>query len=248
MLDKCLTSLRHTVKDSCDVLVVDDGSPDEDAREATRKLTEQADGTFIARPVNEGFSHTVNIGLRQALHEDRDAVLVNADVEFFTSTWLELMLKQTTADGNGHAALVGALLLYPNFTIQHAGIYFSLLYREFDHIYRYGPHNLPEARDAKVCPVTGALQFIRHSCLSEIGVYDETFRMGFEDVDYCVRVWQAGLQCIYQPGIRAFHHESFFRGSRRQSDRVERWQQESWQRFKQKWGDLSFAEFVPSLI
>lgn len=248
MLDKCLTSLRHTAKDTCDILVVDDGSPDEEAREATRKLTEQADGTFVAQPDNKGFSHAVNVGLRQALREERDAVLVNADIEFITSTWLELMLKQPTGDGEGRASVVGALLLYPNYTIQHAGVYFSLLYREFDHIYRYGPHNLPEARDARVCPVTGALQFIRHDCLMEVGVYDETFRMGWEDVDYCVRVWQAKRECIYQPGIRAFHHEGFFRGAQRTNKQVEQWQAASWHRFKEKWGTISFTDFVPNLL
>lgn len=248
MLDKCLTSLRRTAKDMCDILVVDDGSPDEDARDATMRLTEQADGTFVAKPENEGFSHTVNVGLRQALREERDVILVNADVEFFTSTWLELMLKQPTSDGEGLASVVGALLLYPNMTIQHAGVYFSLLYREFDHIYRYGPHNLPEARDARVCPVTGALQFIRHDCLAEIGVYDETFRMGWEDVDYCVRVWQAGRECVYQPGVRAIHHESFFRGSGRASEQVQVWQRTSWLRFREKYASVSFAEFVPSLL
>jgi GT2 family glycosyltransferase len=248
MLDKCLASLRTTIGDGVDVLVVDDGSPDDEAREATRRLTEQIDGTFHSKPTNDGFSHTVNIGLRQALREERDAILVNADIEFMTDTWLELMLKQATSTGDGLASVVGALLLYPNYTIQHAGVYFSLLYREFDHIYRYGPHNLPEARDARVCPVTGALQFIRLGCLQEIGVYDETFRMGWEDVDYCVRVWKAGLECVYQPGIRAFHHEGYFRGSARKSEQVERWQAASWHRFKEKWGDVSFSDFVPSLV
>lgn len=248
MLDKCLSSLRATVGDACDVMVVDDCSPDEESREAGRRLTEQNEGTFIAQPNNKGFSHTVNVGLRQALREERDAILVNADVEFFTSTWLELMLKQPTSTGDGLASVVGALLLYPNMTIQHAGVYFSMLYREFDHIYRYGPHNLPEARDARVCPVTGALQFIRLDCLREVGVYDETFRMGWEDVDYCVRVWLAGRECVYQSGVRAYHHEGYFRGAQRKSEQVEQWQRASWNRFREKWHHVSFAEFIPNLV
>jgi GT2 family glycosyltransferase len=248
MLDKCLSSLRHTVGDACDVLVVDDCSPDKEAARAGRTLTEQNDGLWLENKQNAGFSHTVNVGLRQAIREERDAILINADIEFLTDTWLDLMVKQPTEDGKGLASIVGALLLYPNMTIQHAGIYFSILYREFDHIYRYGPHNLPEARHARVCPVTGALQFIRHECLMEIGVYDETFRMGWEDVDYNVRVWQAGKQCIYQPGIRAIHHEGFFRGQHRKSKQVEEWQAASWHRFKEKYADVSFTDFIPSLI
>lgn len=248
MLEKCLSSLRRTVGDACEVLVVDDCSPDKEAAQAGRKLTEQNDGLWLENKTNVGFSHTVNVGLRRCIQEGRDAVLVNADIEFITSTWLDLMLKQPTGDGKGLASVVGALLLYSNMTIAHAGIYFSLLYREFDHRFRYGPHNLPEARHAMVIPVTGALQFIRHECLMEIGVYDETFRMGWEDVDYNVRVWKSGRDCIYQPGIRAFHHEGFFRGQHRKSKQVEEWQAASWHRFKEKWGDVSFSEFIPSLV
>jgi hypothetical protein len=123
----------------------------------------------------------------------------------------------------------------------------SLLTREFDHRFRYGPGNLPEAQVATVCPVTGALQFIRHECLAEVGLYDETFRLGWEDVDYNVRAWLSGRQCIFQPGIRAIHHESFTRGHGRADEKIAKWTNESWLRFCSKWGDQSFAEFVPML-
>jgi GT2 family glycosyltransferase len=248
VLETCVSSLRRTAKDACDLLVVDDGSPDAEAAEASCKIVEGVDGEFHACETNEGFSHAVNIGLRRALQEGRDAILVNADIEFFTSTWLELMVKQPTSNGEGLASVVGALLLYPNETIQHAGVFFSLLCREFDHIYRYGPRNLPEALNAKVCPVTGALQFIRHDCLAEIGLYDETFRMGWEDVDYCLRVWRAGRECIYQPGVQAIHHESFFRGAGRQDAKIASWQALSWARFAEKWAGVNFGEFVPNLV
>lgn len=247
MLERTVTTLRDTVGDACDLIVVDDGSPHADLVAYCRGIVEALDGEYVAKGRNEGFSHTVNVGLRKALIEGRDAILVNSDIEFTTKTWLSLMLKQRTSDGEKPASIVGALLLYPNGLIQHSGIYFSMLYREFDHIYRYGPHNLPEARHARVCPVTGALQFIRHECLAEVGIYDDSFRMGWEDVDYCVRVWLSGRECIYQPGVTAIHHEGFFRGASRGSQKVEKWQHESWLRFCGKWGSTSFAEFVPSL-
>lgn len=245
MLETCLSTLRDTVGGACDVIVVDDGSPENDLVRTCRGITEAFDGRFVAKPHNEGFSRTVNVGLRKAVSEERDAILINADIEFTTKTWLSLMLSQRTSDGEKPASIVGALLLYPNGLIQHAGVYFSLLYRHFDHIHRYGPGNLPEAQNARVCPVTGALQFIRYECLVDLGVYDETFKMGWEDVDYCVRAWQSGREVIYQPGVRAIHHESFFRG--RRSQKVEKWTHESWLRFCAKWGTLSFAEFVPML-
>lgn len=246
--EQCLKSLRQTAGDRCEVLVVDDGSPERDLVEGLAKLCEAYACELVDKGRNEGFAKTVNVGLRRALLEERDAVLVNNDIEFgLTRDWLGYMERQANDDGEGLAAVVGALLIYPNGLIQHAGIHFSLLTREFDHRYRYGPGNLPEAQIATVCPVTGALQFVRHECLVEVGLYDETFRLGWEDVDYNVRVWLSGRQCIFQPGIRAIHHESFTRGQGRADEKITKWTNESWLRFCSKWGDQSFAEFVPML-
>jgi GT2 family glycosyltransferase len=248
VLDACLRSLRATAGDGCDVLVVDDGSPEEDLKNGIRVMTERVGGEVVFKKENTGFSRTVNVGLRRALAEGRDAILCNADIEFdHTKDWLAYMSAQTTSDGSGLAPVVGARLLYPNGLIQHAGIYFSILTRRFGHIYQYGPGNLPEANNPRVCPVTGALQLIRIETLDKLGVYDETFRMSFEDVDYCVRAWKAGLEVVYAPHVIATHHESLFRATRDPKSKLARWQHESWLRFVELWGASNFAEFVPSL-
>lgn len=242
-----VTSLRKTVGDACDLYVIDDGSPEQDLVTALRAVVEEHDGEFMAKPRNEGFAKTVNVGLRRAMNEERDSVLVNADIEFVTEGWLNLMQQQASSDGSRPAGIVGARLLYPNGLIQHAGIFFSILSREFDHIYRYGPGDLPEALHAREVPVTGALQYIRYACLEEVGLYDENFKLGWEDVDYCIRAWLAGQPIVYQPGVVAYHHESFFRAGRK-SAKIEKWTQQSWMHFCDKWRDQSFAEFVPSLV
>jgi GT2 family glycosyltransferase len=175
LLSVCLTTLRDTVGDDCDVMVVDDGSSEADLVTYCQGLTEAVGGEFRARQENGGFSRAVNEGLRVALRDDRDAILVNADIQFTTKTWLKLMLKQRTSDDSGLASVVGALLSYPNGLIQHGGVVFSLLTRDFSHRYNYGPENLPEAQVATVGPVTGALMFIRHECLQNVGLFDETF-------------------------------------------------------------------------
>lgn len=243
-----IRSLRETAGDGCDVMVVDDGSPARDLVNGIGAVCEEHNAQLVEKKSNEGFSATVNVGLRKALNEGRDAVLVNADIEFgLTKDWLGLMERQVRDDDKGLASIVGALLLYPNGLVQHAGIHFSLLTREFDHRYRFGPGNLPEAQAAMVCPVTGALMFIRHECLEGVGLFDDGFRLGWEDVDYNVRTWLSGRQIVYQPGVRAIHHESVFRGGHRKDPKIEKWTNESWLRFCGKWGDQSFAEFVPML-
>lgn len=247
VISTAVRTFKETTAGAAELIVIDDGSPDQEIATAVGRMVEGHGFDYMAKPVNEGFSRTVNYGLRMALEEGRDAILVNADIEFFTEAWLELMQRQRTEDGEGLASIVGALLIYPDVPlIQHAGIYFSLLRREFGHIYQFGPANLLEARNARICPVTGALQFIRLECLAGIGVYDEGFRMGWEDVDYCVRAWQSGRAVVYQPGVRAYHHESFFRG--RASDKIVEWNNQSWWHFATKHGRTNFAEFVPQVF
>lgn len=244
-----LESIRKTEPES-QALLVDDGSPADVLVDEVEAACDRLGFELHRKGENSGFSKTVNVGLRRALVEGRDAVLVNADVEFPDDGWLRRMQEQPAADMNGDllaepAAIVGGLLLYPNGLIQHAGIFYSLLTRDFGHIYNYAPGDLPEAQHPRVCPVTGALQFIRHSCLTTVGIYDENFTMGWEDVDYCIRTFLAGLPCVYAPTVRAYHHEQFFRG--RPSPKVADWQAKSWIYFMQKYARQSFADFVPSV-
>lgn len=246
LLTTCVESFESTVeREDVDLLVVDDGSPEEDLLRAVRGYVEGRGWKFIAKTENTGFARTVNVGLKHALDNGQHAVLINADIEFIDKGWLDVMVDTTGEDGE-KAAIVGARLLYPNGLIQHAGVYFSLLHRWFDHIYKHAPGDLPEAQHKRTCPVTAALQLIRHSTLVDLGLYDEKFFMAYEDVDYCVRAWQAGKAVVYQPLVRAFHHESVFRG--KPSKKLAEWQSKSWHYFCVKHADVSFAEFVPSVI
>lgn len=242
---KMLESLRET-EPGVECLLVDDGSPAAELLDELEAATSRLEFQLVRKDENEGFSRTVNVGLRRALNAGQNAVLVNADIEFIDKNWLAVMEQQERDDGEGLASVVGALLIYPTGLIQHGGIFFSLLHRCFAHTYQYAPADLPEAQQARRAPVTGALQFIRHECLETVGVYDEQFRMGWEDVDYCIRAWEHGRQVIYQPKVRAYHYESMFRG--RGEGKVAAWQQESWSYFMHKHRTTSFAEFVPPLI
>ena len=238
MLGKTLSSLRETA--NCDVSVVDDGSPDPFPQMLLKLCDDYEIDDCVLKVENEGFSKTVNVGLRKALHEKQNAVLVNADIEFFRDKWLFLMEAR-------EEAVVGALLLYPNGFIQHAGIFYSVIRREFDHIYRMAPGNLPAAYEERVCPVTGALQFIRLECLQTVGLYDENFRMGYEDVDYAHRVFDSGRVCVYDPRVIAIHHESVFR-SQDENGKGKQWFDESLRYLHKKWAGHDFSTYVPTLI
>jgi len=235
-------SVRDTDHGNVDILLVDDGSPEADLVDRLAENVSEFRAEIFRKDENTGFSRTVNVGLRRALQEGRDAILMNADVEIMTPGWLGRF--QNTEDGKGRpAAVVGALLLYPNGLIQHGGVYFSLLTRSFDHMWKYSPMDLPDAHVRRNCPVTAAFQFIRHETLTVIGPYDEEFYMAWEDVDFCLRVFQSGLQCVYNPDVRAWHHEMLFRG--RPSPKIQEWQAKSWMRLAEKWKHTSFNDLVP---
>lgn len=241
VLLRCLVSLCATAP-FADVLVVDDASPAQDQVTLLGFACDELGIELERRGVNGGFSRTVNVGLRRALAAGDDAVLVNADVEFPQDGWLEAMTARTDTEGRP-AAVVGARLLYPNGLLQHAGIYFSLAHRCFAHRYTLGPADLPEALAPCVCPVTGALQLIRHDCLATVGLYDEDFRMGWEDVDYCLRTFAAGEECVYEPAACAIHAESLFRS--RAAAGQEDWARTSAQALFAKHAAADLSAFVP---
>ena len=238
----CLVSLRETAPQA-DVLVVDDCSPATELVAMIGAAAAELEIELHRRPVNGGFSRAVNVGLRRALDEGRDALLVNADIEFRRPQWLEPMLARTDTTG-ALAAVVGARLLYPNGLLQHAGVYFSKLHRDWGHRFMHGPGDLREALVPCRCPVTGALQLIRHECLADVGIYDEGFRMGWEDVDYCLRVFASGRECIYEPMACATHLESIFR--RRRGDGQDDWESQSNVALQRKYGTTDLSAYMPA--
>lgn len=238
VLSKCVGTLRETTEDT--ILIVDDCSPVKEKDKFYRELSDWVENVeYEIQPRNKGFSSTVNVGLKRALNEGLDACLVNADIEFKEKGWLE-EAQNTDAD------IVGALLFYPNMIIQHAGIFFSLFSRTFDHRYKGSAPNLPAAQIPTECPVTGALQFIRHDLLKDIGLYDEEFRLGMEDVDYCLRAIQAGHKSVFNPNVKAIHHESLFRGE--ESEKMREWESDSRLRLFQKYSDVDFKGIAPTMM
>jgi GT2 family glycosyltransferase len=245
VLLRCLVSLATTAPDA-QVMVVDDHSPERALVDNLQIACDELGFELVRKDENTGFSQVVNIGLRRALEAGADAVLVNADIEFVDAGWLDRMRGRTDTEGRP-AAIVGARLLYPNGLIQHGGVFLSLLDRDWMHRFQFAPADLPEALVPCRCPVTAALQLIRHETLEAVGLYDEGYRMCFEDLDYCLRVFEAGLECIYEPSVRALHHEKLFRG-RRPSQRLIEWTRESTHRMRAVWGMKDLSRWVPEVL
>lgn len=232
-----IRSLRKTC--DADLLVVNDGSPFRPGKIALDELADELNFVHRFSAENQGFSRSVNVGLRLARGAQQNALLVNSDMFFLDNGWLG-HLKANAAD------VVGGLLLYPNGLVQHAGVYYSVIGRRFDHIYRLAPHTLAQVRRPRICPVTGALMLIKRHVLERIGILDENFRFGFEDIDYCHMVFQDGMTCAYEPRAEAVHHESW---TARDPDEKHRgWMQNGWEFLHEKHRGQEFASYIPTMI
>lgn len=134
---------------------------------------------------------------------------------------------------------------YHHYISDNIIVHNSILHRNFDHRYRFAPARLPEADIEKKCPVTSALQLIRHEALTFVGTYDESFELGFEDVDYCIRTFELGRECRYQPKARAIHHEQAFRGGDPEQNKKG---QRGYQQLYSKHAGTSFIDYIPTML
>ena len=243
VLLRCLVSMQATAP-GMPAVVVDDMSPNQALAAAARVAAGELGLGWLANDENRGFAATVNAGLAIARAEGLDALLVNADIEFAFGGWLEALQARTDTQGRP-SAVTGARLLFADGLLQHAGIYFSVLHRDFFHRFRYGPADLPEALVPTRCPVTAALQLIRHDALDAVGLYDEEFGLGYEDVDFCLRVFAAGGECVYEPAAVAMHPEKTFRG--RPSARIAALHERSAARMWSKHAGSDLSRWIPEI-
>ncbi len=219
-------SIRKTVpRGMARVIVADDRSGPQHLAEL-RKI--EGIDLLVASEENTGFAANVNRGLR-ASDPERDVVVLNSDTEALPS-WLECL--QYAAHHHPDIGIVGAQLQYPDGRIQFGGTVRNRDQPEwFDHRYRFKPPGWgPAALSSPALALTGACMYVRRELIERIGLFDERYPMAYEDVDWCLRAWQAGFRVLYFPAAQLIHHESVTRGTElgereRDSQRLfwERW-------------------------
>lgn len=210
LIQQCLQTIRCSENDtSCEIIAVDNGSTDGTADFLTRQ---QNEGRLrvVLNEENEGFARACNQGAQIA--RGCYLVFLNNDTTV-TDGWLQAMLKAAQQPGVG---IVGAKLLYPDGTIQHAGM--ALIGEHAGkplpkpipgHPHRGAPADLPVAnRYRELDMVTGACMVVPKDLFARLGGFDEAFRNGMEDVDLCLRVRCSGHKVVYQPEAVVYHLES----------------------------------------
>lgn len=216
LLRPCLRSLRQASRRPDEIVLVDNGSTCPRLLRYLQHLRNRPEYKVLTCPGPFNFSRLCNLGAR---HATSDFVLfLNNDVEVLAPDWLEQLLRLA---GRPDVGAVGATLLYPDGTLQHAGI-FPDGDNRWSHIYRglagdyAGTHG--ELLQARTVPaVTGACLLVRRSLFVELAGFDERLAVTLNDVDLCCRVRRRGLQVALSPHARLWHLESMSRGFMRDS-------------------------------
>jgi GT2 family glycosyltransferase len=203
---RCLASLAaHTGEVPHEIIVVDNGSSDETATALPR-----APGVRVHRnQSNLGFARACNQGA--ALARGPYVLFLNNDTEALPG-WLPPMVR--LLESAPDIAMVGSKLLFPDGTIQHAGVavaYAAPLPICPFHIHQKKPPGT-STRPLELEAVTAACMLVRAGVFRAAGGFDEAFRNGYEDVDLCFKVREAGHRIAYTPESVLIHHESMTPG------------------------------------
>jgi O-antigen biosynthesis protein len=205
LLRGCLRSLRRTGRDDIEYVLIDNGSREPATHRVLDRLRQRRGVKVLTWPGAFNFSALCNAGARQATGEY--LLFLNNDTEVLTADWRERMVGLAARPDVG---VVGALLLYPDQTIQHAGLFADAQGR-WVHAGRGRP--AAELRGVSVVPgVTGACLMVRRDLFAELGGFDETLPLTYSDVDLCRKAQQRGLKCVVTPHARFLHYEGLTRG------------------------------------
>ena len=158
------------------------------------------------------FSRINNFGRKFA--QGKFLLLLNNDIEVINGNWLTELVAEASQPG---VAACGAMLYYPDDTIQHAGIITGLGgYAGHSHKYHKRGGSGYMFRLATVqdfSAVTAACLLVRTAAFDAVQGMDEGFTVAFNDVDFCLRLRKAGWRVVWTPYAELYHHESKSRGS-----------------------------------
>lgn len=234
LLRTCLEGLERTTYPALEVIIADNDSDDAttlallSTLDASRHTVIRHGGPFNYSAIN-------NAAVRHATAPF--LCFLNNDIEILEPDWLSVLVTQAIREDVG---AVGPMLLYPDGTVQHAGVVLGVG-GGAAHAHRnihpgeegyFRRHTLPQF----VSAVTGACLVVARRHFDAVGGFDESnFPVAFNDVDLCLKLARIGYPAFYEPRARLVHHESKSRGNDRDAAGARRLEQEL-RALKMLWG------------
>lgn len=233
-LRKCVESiLEKTTYPHFEIVVVENNSTDARTFRYYRKLERDPRIRVVtwAGPFN--YSAINNFGAEACRGEY--LLLLNNDIEVITPDWLNEMLMFAQRSDVG---AVGAMLYYPDDTVQHAGVILGIggVAGHSHKYFKRGSYGymsrMTIAQNLSCC--TAACLLLRRDVWEQVGGLDENFAIAFNDVDLCMRIRKAGYLIVFTPYAELYHYESKSRGLEDTPEKQERFAGEV-RRFMGKW-------------
>lgn len=246
VLEKCIESLE---KDSeyrnFEILIVENNSEKEKTFAYYEELQKAYDNIHILKYEKEfNYADIQNFAVSKANGEY--LLLLNNDTWLDNPNSIREMLMYCMREDVG---IVGSRLLYPDDTVQHAGVIIGLG-GVAGHAFLGERRNAPgyfcrllSVQDLSA--VTAACLMVKKSVYQAVGGMDVALKVAFNDVDFCMRVGERGYRIVYQPFSVWYHDESRTRGPEDTDEKIERFSreiayfQERWKGFLQK-GDPAY--------
>jgi len=210
LVRRCLESIRkNTAWPGYEIVVINNQSDEADLLNYLE--SEQSAGRLRVFDYDRPFNHSEMHNLAVAATDSDLIVLLNNDVHITSAGWLEQMVA--TAESNSTIGGVGSLLLYPDGTVQHAGLLLGTdgtaghFHRDMKPADGGNNNRIHCLQEVSGC--TAAFLMLKRSAWDAVGGFDaDTFPTDFNDVDLWLRLRQAGYRCIYDPLVTAIHDES----------------------------------------
>jgi GT2 family glycosyltransferase len=237
LLRGCVQSvLANTRYPAFELVVVDNRSTDPEALAYLDALS-QHPGVRVLR-YDQPFNYSAINNWAVDRCDGAIIGLLNNDVEVISPGWLEEMVAHAVRDEVG---AVGAMLYYPDDTIQHAGVILGV-HGIAAHMYAGRPRGFPghggRIRVAqRLSAVTGACLVVRREVFERAGGLDEALEVAFNDIDFCLRLRRLGYANVWTPFAELYHHESASRGSDEEGEKRERFVREI-ELMRERWDGL----------
>ena len=238
-LKKCIDAIEsRNTYGNYEILVVENNSKKEETFAYYETLKENPNVRLITYQGEFNYSKINNFAVKEAGGEY--LLLMNNDVEILGNDFIRelLMYAQRTDVG-----AVGAKLLFPDNTIQHAGIVLGLgAHRTAGHGH-YREENAHIGYMGRLCyaqnvsAVTGAALMVRKTLYEKVGGFDEELAVALNDVDFCLKLRKEGLLNVFTPFAEAYHYESVSRGLDNSGKNGDRYEKEC-EYFRTKWKEV----------
>ena len=238
-LKRCIDSItgKSTYK-NYEIVLMDNGSTDQKVLDYYEELKKDSRIVITTLDIPFNYSRLNNEAVKSATGDY--LLLLNNDIEVITPEWIEEMLMYAQRDDVG---AVGAMLYYPDDTIQHAGVILKLgADRVAGHAFHKQPRNaigymgrLCYSQDMSA--VTAACLLVKTSIYEEVGGFDEDLAVAYNDIDFCLKIRKAGYLNVWTPYAELYHYESKSRGSDKDEDKIARFEKEK-ALFKTRWADV----------